>query len=342
MWGDEDDDGDELAAQPTVLPPAQLHPTFGDFILHATADADQGGTEDDGDDGDQLTAQPPVPPPATRRRQPAPRPRGRPRGRAWAPPPTHRPNAAGRQPAEPSPALSTRLPTRHTRRGSELAPPPKRPRPLRGEGEEEEEGDAENEGEGEEDAENEGEEEEESPTRRNDGSGTRVTRRSNRVISRGRTRAGIDNSPDSSPHETPRRRLRSRAVRNPSSTTRATRPAAAQQKPKYYNSEFRKRITQPHHLGRRTTLCPHCQAYMWKDELPAGGSMLNPSFEVCCKHGKVKMPRPDRSHAPMPTPSNPSPWLRKSPHTHIMLDLECTHADPFKPVIIPRSKGHLA
>src|SRR6266516_5382388 len=146
MWGDEDDDGDELAAQPTVLPPAQLHPTFGDFIHNATGDADQGGTEDDGDDGDELTAQPPVPPPATRRRQPAPRPRGRPRGRAWAPPPTHRPNAAGRQPAEPSPALSTRLPTRHTRRGSELAPPPKRPRPLRGEGEEEEEGDAENEG----------------------------------------------------------------------------------------------------------------------------------------------------------------------------------------------------
>src|SRR5271169_4582002 len=100
------------------------------------------------------------------------------------------------------------------------------------------------------------------------------------------------------PHETPRRRLRYRSVRNPSSTTRATRAAAAQAKPKYYNSEFRKRNTQQHHLGDCTVMCPHCHAYLWKDELPAGGSVLDPSFEVCCKHGKIKMPRPER---PFPT-----------------------------------------
>jgi len=37
---------------------------------------------------------------------------------------------------------------------------------------------------------------------------------------------------------------------------------------------------------------------MWEDELPAGGSVASPSFEVCCKHGKIKMPQPPR---PFPT-----------------------------------------
>jgi len=78
----------------------------------------------------------------------------------------------------------------------------------------------------EDDEENEGEEEdgdeEGSPTRQNDDLNACVTRRSNRVTSRGRTRAtGIDNSP----HETPRRRLRNRTVCNPSSITRAIRAA---------------------------------------------------------------------------------------------------------------------
>jgi hypothetical protein len=109
--------------------------------------------------------------------------------------------------------------------------------------------------------------EEGSPTRRNDDPSTRATRGSNRVTSRDRT------SIDSAPKETPRRRLRNRTVRNPSSTTKATPAAAAQEKPKYFNSEFRKRDTQQHHLGDCTVICPHCHAYMWKYELPAGESV---------------------------------------------------------------------
>ena len=38
-----------------------------------------------------------------------------------------------------------------------------------------------------------------------------------------------------------------------SSTIRATSAPAARQKPKYYNSEFRKRDTQRHHLGLYAT-----------------------------------------------------------------------------------------
>ena len=101
-------------------PKNDLRDRFGDS-LHVTA---QVGVTDKDDDGDELAAQPRVPHPATR-------PRGRPRGRAWGPPPTQRPNAGRHKTAEPSPELPTRLSTRHTRRGSELAPPPKRPRPLR-------------------------------------------------------------------------------------------------------------------------------------------------------------------------------------------------------------------
>jgi hypothetical protein len=72
----------------------------------------------------------------------------------------------------------------------------------------------------------------------------------------------------------------------------------AEEKPKYYNSEFRRDDTQRHDLGDCTVMCPYCHAYMWKDELPAQGSVLNPSFEVCCKHGKIKMLR---SPQPFPT-----------------------------------------
>ena len=105
----------------------------------------------------------------------------------------------------------------------------------------EEEDDEENEGD-EEDGDEEG-----SPTRRNDDPNACVTRRSNRVTSRGRTRAtSIDNS-----HETPRRRLRNRTVCNPSSITRAIRAAVAQEKLEYYNSEFRKRDIQRYHFGDR-------------------------------------------------------------------------------------------
>ena len=68
---------------------------------------------DEDNDGDEPAASPTA----------APRPRGRPR--------KQRPNTDGHTTAEPSPELPTRLSTRHTRRGSELAPPPKRPRPLR-------------------------------------------------------------------------------------------------------------------------------------------------------------------------------------------------------------------
>ena len=291
-------------------PKSDLRDRFGDS-LYVTAQIED-------NDGDELAAQPP----------PAIRPRGRPRGRAWGPPPTQRPNTGGRRTMEPSPELPTRLSTRHTRRGSELAPPPKRlkpphdvmsspdplgpssqPHPIElmdssadplqflaptavqhgvtvrreGEGENEEEEDS--------DEDREEGDEEESPTRRRgdpDWSlGNRVTRRSNRATSRGRPRA---TSIDSSPQGTPRRPLRNRSVRNPSSIPRPIPTRAAEQKPKYYNSEFRKRDTQRHHLGDRTIMCPHCHAYMWKDELPAGGSVLNPSFEVCCRHGKIKMP----------------------------------------------------
>jgi hypothetical protein len=119
--------------------------------------------------------------------------------------------------------------------------------------EEEEEEDDENEGE-EEDGDEEG-----SLTRRNDDPNTRVTRRSDPVTSRGQTRA---TSLDNSPNETPRRRLRNRTVRNPSSTTRATSAPAAG-KPKYYNSEFQRGDTQRHHLGPRTVMCPYCHAYIY-------------------------------------------------------------------------------
>lgn len=94
-------------------PKSNVQERFGDS-LYVTAYVDQGGKKGE-DNGDKLTAQPPVPPPASR-----------PRGR----PPKQRPGAGGRQTAESSPALSARLPTRHTRQGSELAPPPKRPKPL--------------------------------------------------------------------------------------------------------------------------------------------------------------------------------------------------------------------
>jgi hypothetical protein len=76
---------------------------------------DQGGKKGDGDGDKLLAAQPPIPPPASR-----------PRGR----PPKQRPDTGGRQTAESLPALFTRLPTRHMRQGSELASPPKRPKPL--------------------------------------------------------------------------------------------------------------------------------------------------------------------------------------------------------------------
>jgi hypothetical protein len=99
-------------------PKRDLRDRFGDS-LHITA---QVSVAEKGNDGDELAAQPPVPPPATR-------PRGRPRGRAWGPPPTQRPNAGHRKAAEPSPELPTRLSTRHARRGSKLAPPPKRLKP---------------------------------------------------------------------------------------------------------------------------------------------------------------------------------------------------------------------
>ena len=106
---DQDNDGDELAAQPAAPPPAPRP-------------RGRPPKQRPNDDGDELAARPPAPPPA-------PRPRGRPRGRAWGPPPTQRPNAGRRKTAEPSPELPTRLSTRHTRRGSELAPPPKRLKP---------------------------------------------------------------------------------------------------------------------------------------------------------------------------------------------------------------------
>ena len=124
--GSDDDDG-ELAIQPPPAPPAQRRPgrplkqRFGDS-LHVTAHTDQlaaptpapgrrgrppkqQGMKGD-DDGDKPPARPSAPPPPTR-------PRGRARGRAWGPPPE----------------LPTRLSTRHTRQGSELAPPPKRLKP---------------------------------------------------------------------------------------------------------------------------------------------------------------------------------------------------------------------
>ena len=220
-------------------PKVNIRERFGDS-LHVTAHVDQGGTEGD-EDGDEQAAPPPVPQPATR---------------AWGRPPKQRPIAGGRQTAEPSPALPTRLPTRHTRRGSELAPPPKRPKPLhnvasvlaptavpRGgterdddlDGREEEEGVERKDDEEEEDESGEEEGDEEgSPTRRNDDPSTRVARRGNRVTSRGRSRA---TNIETAPQETPRRRLRSRSVRNPSFTPRRTPTPAAQDKPKYYNSE---------------------------------------------------------------------------------------------------------
>jgi hypothetical protein len=94
-------------------PKSNVQERFGDS-LYVTAYVDLGGKKGE-DDGDKLAAQSPVPLPASR-----------PRGR----PPKQRPDAGGRQTAESSPALSTRLPTRHTQQGSELAPPPKRPKPL--------------------------------------------------------------------------------------------------------------------------------------------------------------------------------------------------------------------
>jgi hypothetical protein len=191
-------------------PKSDLRDRFGDS-LHVTAQIDHDGDEPAAsppaprrwgrppkqrpNDGDELPAPPPVSPPAIR-------PRGRARGRAWGPPPPQRPNAGRRVTAEPSPIPPTRLPTRHTRRGSELAPPPKRSR--RGTLFLDEEEDEQHEGEEEE----EDDDGEESPTRRNDGR--------NRVTSRSRTRAtNID-----SIHETPRRRLRHRSVRNPPSVPR--------------------------------------------------------------------------------------------------------------------------
>jgi len=95
-------------------PKNDLRDRFGDS-LHVTA---QVGVTD----GDELAAQPLLPPPATR-------PRRRPRGRAWGTPPAQRPNAGRRKTAEPSAELPTCLSTRHTRQGSELAPPPKRLKP---------------------------------------------------------------------------------------------------------------------------------------------------------------------------------------------------------------------
>ena len=277
--------------------------------------------DDDDDDGDELTAQPPVPPPVTRSRGPSPpkRSRGRPRGRAWGPPPPRRPDTSGRGNIEPLPEvsshLSTRLSTRHTRRGSGLASPPKRLKPpqinvtsspdeLHGEGNANPSANCnitsgslcdaglllqqflaptagqhgvitQREGERENEDSNEDIEEEESPTRRYS---NRVTRRSNRVASRGRPRA---TSIDSSLHETPRRLLRNRSIRNPSFSPGRIPRRPAGEKPKFYNSEFRKCDTQRHHLGDRTIICPHCQAYMWKDELSWGGSVTNPEFEVC-------------------------------------------------------------
>jgi len=142
------------------------------------------------DDGDEPAAPPPAPPPA-------PRPRGR--------PPKQRPDVGGRITAEPEPTLPTLLPTRHARRGSELAPLPKRSRHVTSFLDEEEE---------EQDESEEDEDEEGSPTRRNNDPGGD---RSNRGTSRGQTRA---TNIDDSTHETPRRRLRNRSVRNPPSIPR--------------------------------------------------------------------------------------------------------------------------
>ena len=82
--------------------------------------------------------------------------------------------------------------------------------------------------------------EEGSPTRRNNDPGAD---RSNRGTSRGQTRA---TNIDDSTHETPRRRLRNRSVRNPPSIPRPRLTHATEEKPKSYNSEFRKRDTQRH------------------------------------------------------------------------------------------------
>src|SRR4051794_36638971 len=58
----------------------------------------------------------------------------------------------------------------------------------------------------------------------------------------------------------------------PTSTIRTICMGDAQEKQKYYNTEFRKQNTQRHHLENCPIICPHCHAYMWKDELPAGES----------------------------------------------------------------------
>jgi hypothetical protein len=97
---------------------SDLRDRLGDS-LHATAHINVANKDDD---DDELAAQPPVSKPVTQ-------PWGRPRERARGPSPTQRPNAGRRKTAEPSPGLPTRLSIRHTRRGSELAPPPKRLKP---------------------------------------------------------------------------------------------------------------------------------------------------------------------------------------------------------------------
>ena len=167
------------------------------------------------DDGDEPAAPPPAPPPA-------PRPRGR--------PPKQRPDVGGRITAEPEPTLPTLLPTRHARRGSELVPLPKRSRHVTSFLDEEEE---------EQDESEEDEDEEGLPR-----GGITIQARTvatvvHHVVRRERQISTIAPM-----------KLLAVASATVAYATHLLYPdqdlRARQEKPKSYNSEFRKRDTQRH------------------------------------------------------------------------------------------------
>jgi hypothetical protein len=65
-----------------------------------------------------------------------------------------------------------------------------------------------------------------------------------------------------STYETPHHHFHYYSVRNPASVSALRLTRAAEEKPKYYNLEFRKRDIQRHHLGGRTIIYPYYHAYI--------------------------------------------------------------------------------
>src|SRR5437879_1775832 len=43
-------------------------------------------------------------------------------------------------------------------------------------------------------------------------------------------------------------------------------------------------------VGKMNVECPFCHAFHWLDERVSSSSISHPEFEMCCAHGKIRLP----------------------------------------------------